>query len=176
MLRILIPTLTVAMAVTALVAAERGDARDGRRGPGTGAVKEALNLSDGQVEQLKQNNLELREAMRAVFEQAADKHKALRAELENENPNPTIIGQMTLDAHRAREQASDIRAEFREKALSVLDAQQKSSLAALAESEERSPALREAAMLNLIDGPHGGPGQGMRHGPRRGGFRGAPRG
>jgi Spy/CpxP family protein refolding chaperone len=164
------------MAATALIAHERGEAREGRHGPGTEAVKGALNLSDEQVAALKQNNQELREAMHAVFEQAAEKHKALRAELESENPNPTIIGQMALDAHEAREQASGIRAEFREKALNVLDAQQKSALSALAESEERSPALREAGMLNLIEGASGGFGKGMRHGPRGGGFPGGPRG
>jgi Spy/CpxP family protein refolding chaperone len=167
-MRILIATLATTLAATALIAHERGEAREGRRGPGTDAIQGALNLSDEQVTALKQNNQDLREAMKAVFQDGAEKHKALKAELQSANPNPTIIGQMVLDAHAAREKASAMRAEYRDKALAVLDAQQKTALTSLSDAKENRPALFQAGMLNLVDAPHGAFGRGMPHGPRRG--------
>jgi hypothetical protein len=159
----------MALAATTLLAQERGAAREGRRGPGTDAIKEALNLSDAQVAALEENNQALREAMHTVFEQSREKHKALETELEAANPNPTIVGQMVIDTHQARKQADDMRAEYREKALAMLDEQQKSALTALVEGKEKSPALFQAGALNLVDGPRGGFGMG---GPHRGGFMG----
>ena len=179
-MRILIACLSLALGASTLAAQEGHGTFRGKRGGGTDAVKSALNLSDEQVTALRQNNQELREAMKAVFEQAGEKHQAIKAELENASPNPTVIGQLVIEAHAAREQTSEIRTQYHQKALAILDSSQQTALTALKDSEERSPALREAVWLNLVemdreafDG-RGGPRGGHRGGP--GGFMGGPRG
>lgn len=175
-MRILIACLSLALGASTLAAQEGHGGFRGKRGGGTDAVKSALSLSDEQVTALQQNNQELREAMKAVFEQAGEKQEAIKAELENASPNPTVIGQLVIEAHAAREQTSELRAQYREKALAILNSSQQAALTALTEAEERSPALREAAFLNLVEmdraafegrgGHRGGPG----------GFMGGPRG
>ena len=169
-MRILIACLSLALGASMLVAQEGG--RHFRGKPGTDAIKSALNLTDAQVTALQENNQALREAMKTVFEAASERHEAIQAELENANPNPTVVGQLMIDAHQARKQTDALRAEYREKAVAILDASQQSALAALKDSEERSPALREAAFLNLIEVDreafgHGVPGhRGPMRGPR----------
>jgi Spy/CpxP family protein refolding chaperone len=173
-MRILTVFLATALAATPLLA-------QGRRGPGGGdrtptfdAVKEALSLTDAQLATIQENNAALREQMKAVFDEARQKREALEAELENANPNPTIVGQLVIDARASHAQAEELRTATVAQNAAVLDAQQQAALTALAEAG-RSAALREAAMLSLIEGAEGhGPrgGFGMDGGPRRGGPRG----
>lgn len=168
-MRILIACMTAALGATMLVAQGPRGPFQGGRGFSTDEVQSALNLSDEQVTALKANNQALREALKAVMDQAHEKQQAMEAELENANPNPTVVGQLMIDAKNIRAQSNDIRAEYRTKALALLNAEQQSALTALEDSGERSPALREAGMLNLLemDREAFGPG---RHGPWRGGF------
>jgi len=192
-MRILMACLaTAALAATSLVAQGRMGPRDGSRTPNFDAVKAALNISDAQLAAIQQNNEASRDRVKAVFEETAAKREQMQAELESANPNPTTIGQLMLDARANHEKIAAIRAEVREQNLAGLDEQQKAALQALVDAEKRDPALREAAMLNLIEGkggpgpgmgpgmgpggPGGGPGMGGRpHGPRGGGFGGGPR-
>ncbi|MEZ5364582.1 MAG: periplasmic heavy metal sensor [Bryobacterales bacterium] len=171
-MRILIACMTAALSVTMLAAQRHGGGFEGRAF-NADALKTAINLTDEQVTALKDNNKALREAMKAIMDQAHEKQQAVEAELENTNPNPTTVGQLVIDAKALRSQADDLRAEYRTKALAVLNADQQSALTALVDAGERSPALREAGMFNLLEmnrrdfGPGPGPGP---HGPRRGGF------
>ncbi|MCB9383085.1 MAG: Spy/CpxP family protein refolding chaperone [Bryobacterales bacterium] len=159
--------MTAALGVTAL-AAQRHGGFEGKAF-NADALKTAINLTDDQVTALKANNQAMREAMKAIMEQAHEKQQAIEAELENTNPNPTTVGQLMIDAKALRTQSSDLRAEYRTKALAVLNADQQAALTALVDSGERSPALREAGMFNLLEMDRGDFGSGDR-GPRRGGF------
>ena len=175
-MRILTMCLATAMAATALLAQGPRGPRDGSRAPSFDEVKEALSLTDTQLATIQQNNQASREQMRAVFEEAKEKREALKTEVENENPNPTIVGQLMLDAKASHEKAEAIREATREQNVATLDAQQQAALNALAEGD-RSPALRQAGMLNLLEGPDGRRGKrGGHRGPGRGGFGGGPRG
>ena len=181
MMRILTVCLATAMAATTLLAQGRPGRGDGSRTPNLDAVTEALNLNDSQLAAIQQNNRALREQVRAIMQEAHDKRQALDTELESENPNPTIIGQMMLDARASHEKAGELKSATREQNVGVLDAQQQAALTALQEAD-RSPALRQAGMLNLIEGGpgRGGPGgpgmKGRGHGPRGGRDGGGPRG
>ena len=174
-MRILTLSLAAALAATTLLA----QGPRGRRGggpPSFDAVKEALTLNEAQVEAIQQNNQAAREQARTISQQAREKHQALKAELDSASPNPTTVGQLMIDARALQAQAKTANDEARELNLAILDETQKAALTALVEAEERTPALREAAMLNLIEGRGGrGPG-GPPMGPRRGGFHGGPRG
>lgn len=176
MMRILTACMATALAATTLAAQGRMGPRDGSWTPTFDEVKTALNLGDSQLAAIQQNNEASREQVKTILDEAKQTHEALQTEMQSANPNPTTVGQLMLDARAAREQVKAIRDETREKNLAVLDETQKAALAELQDGE-RSPALREAAFLNLIEG-RGGPGPGMggpRMGPRRGGFRGGPR-
>ena len=189
MMRILTACMVTALAATTLMAQGRMGPRDGSRTPSFDEVKAALNLNDSQLAAIQQNNQAAREQVRAIHDQSKEKHEALKAEMEAANPNPTTVGQLMLDARASRDQVKAIHDQTREQNLAVLDETQKTALAEL--EGERSPALRQAAMLNLIEG-RGGPGMGRgdgrrgpgmggpgidgpRQGPRGGGFRGGPR-
>ena len=152
---------------------------EGRRGRQTpDALIAYLNLSETQVAALQENNKAMREAMRAVMESARDGRGDVREELQQDNPNPTIVGQALVDAKETREAIRAKKAEFRANALAILTADQQASLAALQQALELAPAARQAIGANLLESPEGqmgraGPGA---HFGRRGGPGGLGRG
>jgi hypothetical protein len=92
----------VASATFAVVLFAQGP--EGRRGRQTpDALVAYLNLSDTQVAALQENSKAMREAIRAIMESARDGRGDVREELEQDNPNPTIVGQVLVDAKETRE-------------------------------------------------------------------------
>ena len=176
MKRILMACMATALAATTLAAQGRMGPRDRSRTPTFDEVKAALNLNDSQLAAIQENNTATREQVRAIFTEVKEKREALDAELESANPNPATVGQLMIDSRAAQERVKELHESAREQNLTVLDETQKAALAEL-QDEKRSAALREASMLNLVEG-RGGPGMDGRHrGPRGGGPRGGgPRG
>ncbi len=180
-MRILTLALTTALAGAMLMAQGPRGPRGGDRTPNFEALQQAISLSDAQLAAIQENNAAAREQARTLMGEARDKHEALQAELDSPNPNPTTVGQLVIDARAIREQIKTVHEDTRDQNLASLDEAQKAALAELREGEGRSAALRQAAMLNLIEG-HGGRrgmrgrgGQGM-GGPGMGGSRRGERG
>lgn len=155
-----IVTLTLATAAWAQPFNRGGGEGDGPRGKGFAAVQETLELTDDQVEGLKANNQAMREEMRTTFQSTREKREQLKAELESENPNAAIIGQLMIEARTVRDEMKAVRDKYRESALALLDDAQKAKLATLQQALEMAGPARAAIGLNLLEGPGDGPGFG----------------
>lgn len=138
--------------------AERGEEHAQQR---LEPLREALSLSDDQVKALQENNRAFMQSAREIFREAAEKRRALQAELDSDNPNAAAVGQYMIEAKQAQEKVQAKRAEFRESALAVLDEQQQASLAQLEAAMKAAPAARQAAAMNLLEGEGGGRGAGF---------------
>jgi Spy/CpxP family protein refolding chaperone len=160
-------------AVTLFAQAPEGG-REGRHGGrNLDALVEFLNLTEDQVAAIHENNKAMRQEARAIMQAARDGRSGVRDELNQENPNPTIVGQAMVDAKETREAIKAKREEYRASALEILDDDQRAKLAALQEAMALAPTARQAVGANLLEGPEGafGPGgKGRRGGPggRRG--------
>jgi Spy/CpxP family protein refolding chaperone len=144
--------------------------REGRRGARSlDALVEFLDLSEAQVTAVRDNNKAMREEVRAIMEAAQDDRSAARDELNQDNPNPTIVGQALVDGKETREAIKAKREEFRASALDILTGDQQAKLATLQQQIALAPAARQAVGANLLEGPEGERGPG---GPHRGRGRG----
>jgi Spy/CpxP family protein refolding chaperone len=171
--------ILAAQLAAGVLLAQPGQSQRGERpAPKVDAVQQHLNLTDGQIEQLRGLQWSFRETARADFEQNRAKAQQLREEMAKDNPNPSLVGQLTVELREARDAMREKRAQLRQEALNLLTDQQKAALAELENARKLAPAIREATMLNLLEAPEGrgdGPGFGPgSHG--RFGMRGGPRG
>ena len=179
--RLMILMTAALMAATTLVA-QRGPRGEGMRAPNFDALVSALELTDAQLTGLKENAQAGREAIRALFEQIRPLHEQLKTELDVDSPNPSVVGELTVQIDAVRDQIGEAKEKTHADALAILTPSQQEALTALVESDEKSRekfgVIRTAAMLSLLerDGPgfgrrgfgHGGP-EGMRRhhrGPR----------
>lgn len=127
------------------------------------AVREALDLTDAQIQQLRELRKSQMEALKPTLDQMRTKNDALRKEMETDNPNPATVGQLTVDIKALRKTISDGQAERVAKAQQILTPEQQDKLKALTASKGVNRAFGEAAMLGLVAPPNG-PGM-MRGGP-----------
>jgi len=139
-----------------------------------------IDLTEAQIELLRANNESLREQVRPLTQDAAEKRRELRTEMRNDPPNPTVIGQLTVDLEAIQAQIEAFRATFQDSARTVLSQDQVDALGPIEDAVALAQAGRQAVALNLVsgaeDGPRpkagqrnnrrGGPGN---NGPRRGG-------
>jgi len=125
--------------------------------PGIAAVKTYLGLSDQQVQQLVELRREEEQLLQPLREQMREKAPALRAALQASNPDPTTVGQLTLDLQNLRRQVAAINEAYHTKALALLDSAQKEKLddlvAAARRAERGRPIVRGATLLNLLAAP-----------------------
>ncbi len=153
----------------ALFAQGPGERRGGHRTPD--ALIEYLQLDEEQVAALQENNRALRQEIRTIMQNAREERGTVREELEQDNPNPTIIGQALVDAKEVREAIKAKREEYRANALAVLTGDQQNALAGLQQALDLAPTAKQGVMMNLLEGPEGEMQRGG-FGPRRGGGRG----
>ena len=116
-----------------------GDGQGPRRGKGLETVKETLMLSDAQIEQIRANQQEARQAMREDFSQNREKRNELRELMRSENPDAFRVGELTLELRNVGAQVKAARAEAREKNLALLDDAQKEKLQALKDAAALAP-------------------------------------
>ncbi|MFN3322410.1 MAG: Spy/CpxP family protein refolding chaperone [Bryobacteraceae bacterium] len=138
-------------------------------GPGMGdpsALKEFLGLTDAQVTQLRQLQRERMETTRPLMRQMAEQRKRLREAMDGPAPDATAVGNLVLEGNQLRRQLQQTSTQFRERARGVLTADQTAKLAELEKAAALRPAIGQAAMLNLIEGPGMGRGRTMMMGPR----------
>lgn len=144
-----------------------------RRAPSFDALQEALELTAEQVAALKENGAELRQAARDVMAETREAREGLRAEMQLDEPNPSIVGQHMVAIQQAGKALKAQRAEAREAALQILTEDQRAKLAEFEDAVKAAPVAAQARMLNLIEGPERSRGdrpgfQGRRFGPRPG--------
>ena len=130
--------------------------------PGRGEVREpfvpqalqsALSLVGSQVEFLRENNRMLRDELRPLARNMADKQRELRRELRNDPPNEAIVGAITMELEQINGQMEEVRDQYHEMALTILGTAQVDALAPLQEAAEHWHVIREAAAFNLITLP-----------------------
>lgn len=126
--------------------------------PAPAALKEALGLTDQQMQQLLDLRKQAAEDNRAVVEQIRAKRQELATLMQTANPDAAKAGQLLVDIKRLEDQRRTRLEEFRTKALSLLTAEQKQKLADLEKALTLGPAARQAVGLGLIVPPQGAPG------------------
>lgn len=146
-------------------------------GPGVSEpmeLQEILGLSDAQVQQLRDINAALAEAVQPEREQIRTLQSQLRAEFASETPNPSVIGQIEVDIQGLMARMAATRSDFAAQARAALTAEQAAMLVSLEQALALAVPARQAVALNLIDaggasgfgGSHRGP-RGLRaRGPR----------
>ncbi len=144
------------------------------------ALISEIGLDEAQIDQLRANNQSLREQVRPLTQDAAEKRRQLRGEMRNDPPNPTVIGQLTMELEAIQAQVQTVRATFQESARAVLTQDQVDALGPIEDALALAQASRQAVALNLVSSPEDGgrPNAGPRNnrrggsgdrGPRRGG-------
>lgn len=116
-------------------------------------LKANLGLSAAQVEQLVQIYQEKSTADRDVWRQVAEKQTELNTLLANGSRDLNRIGQLTLEIHTLSNQPPPSNPQWRQRALAVLTAEQKTKLNALDQALKLNTPAYQAVTLNLIDPP-----------------------
>lgn len=139
------------------------------------ALKDALGLTDQQVQQLIDMRKQVAESNKSLAEQIQAKRQEIANLMNSANPDPAKIGQLHLDIRKLQEQRLARLEQLRTQALTVLTAEQKQKLADLEKTLASARAARQAAALGLVAPPQpragAGPyGMGLRNPrPRRAG-------
>jgi len=158
MTRIASFALGLLLAVPVVLPAQPGPPDGDRpgRAPAFEELKDYLGLSDQQITDLRAVQSASREAIRPIFEQIAAKRRVLRDAMRQEPRDELLVGQLMSDLEDLRAQPAAKRAEFRDDALNILTAEQRTALAALEQALTLLPAAGQAARFNLIEGPEQG--------------------
>lgn len=120
--------------------------------PNYDALKQALGLTDTQVQALQQIQKNRSTANQAVFQQINAKQTQLNDLLNSGAPDAFAIGQLQIDMANLRKQTNNTPS-IRDQALAVLEAGQKAKLANLESVLQLQRAANEAAGLGLIGQP-----------------------
>jgi Spy/CpxP family protein refolding chaperone len=140
-------------------------------GRGKEALKTALGLSDGQIEQLTALRQEERQALQPVRQEMQQAQKALRDAMAAGTSDPAAIGKLTLQLRGLRQQVQQTNQTYHDRALGLLDEAQKTKVQNLQQAMQRMrrmrPVIAAATQLNLVEPPRqaaGGaaPGAGAR--------------
>lgn len=126
--------------------------------PAPAALKEALGLTDQQMQQLLDLRKQAADDNRSVAEQIRARRQELASLMQSANPDPARAGQLLIEIKKLEEQRRARLEEFRTKALAVLNAEQKQKLTELEKALSLGPAARQAVRLGLILPPQGAPG------------------
>lgn len=117
-------------------------------------VKQQLGLSDAQLQQLRDIMAQRDRATQATYEQLRAKQTELDNLLNAGSTDAARIGQLMIDINTIRRrlptQPSD---QYRQQALAVLTAEQRTKLAVLDQALKLSQPAYQAVTLNLIDPP-----------------------
>ncbi len=114
-------------------------------------LKEILGLTDEQVQQLRDINTALAEAVQPDKEQIRTLQSQLRAELASDAPNAAVIGQLELDLRNLMDQIAATRSDYVDEARAVLTPGQVAVLASLEQALALAVPARQAMTLNLIE-------------------------
>jgi Spy/CpxP family protein refolding chaperone len=141
--------LIVGILGAGLVFAQPGGRREGRGG--ADALKQTLNLTDAQVQQIREITRQQMEGVKPIAQQMREKGAALREEMKKGSPDQAKVGQLSVDLKDLREQLKSKRAARGDSISAVLTPEQRDKLKTLEEAAKLGPAVRQAAALGLID-------------------------
>lgn len=157
--------LTAALAVSLAAGAFAEDAppgpgprhmrHPGPAGPPLEHMAQVLGLGDAQKAAWTDAVKAHHEAMKPVMEKVHALHQAAKAEVEKPDPQPAVVGEAVIAAHKAEAELKAAHSELHDKLMALLDAEQKAKFEAFRQSRPR---------MHGPGGPHG-PGM-MRRGPR----------
>lgn len=136
-------------------------------------IKAYLSLSDAQVTQLQQLARTEADANRTRRQEIATKQQTLRDQLRAGSTDAATLGRLLLDAENIRRQIENAEKAYREQAVALLNAAQKTKLKALEDAMALHDEIRQGMALNLLTPPEAPQGRGG-FGPRSRG--GTPRG
>jgi Spy/CpxP family protein refolding chaperone len=168
----LLASLGAALAQTPNPPAPGGQA--GPMGPGRGpdpdihALRAYLNLTDSQLQQMKQAGEQARrqsaEKAKAVEPQIREKRAALEAQLAK-GGDAAAIGKLMLEIRTLEKQVGEARRASRDSFVNLLTPEQKTKFKAVEDAALLPVAAREAARIGLVPGaePRRGPAMGPRH-------------
>lgn len=143
-------------------------------------LKTLLTLTDAQVTSLVANQSALRTEAQTIMTQIHDKRKALKTAQESGSTDSAALGQLLVDIANLEKQLTALHTKYQVLAVGLLNADQKTKLAALAKIFDSLTPAHQAVSLDLITPPAGmggergfgpggpgGPGgpKGMRPGP-----------
>lgn len=149
--------------------AQRGAAMQrGAMARNMNALKDALGLTDTQVQQLRDLQRQRAEAARPTMEQLRANRKALAEAMQAQSPDEARVGQLMVDGKKMRESMRAAGEEYRVKAQALLTPEQKAKLAELQQAGRKAGAARQAMGLGLLEPPRGmGQRAPMMRGPRQ---------
>jgi len=126
----------------------------------TDQVQSYLKLTDAQIQSLQQIRTAQAAAMKPLFDQMEPLHSALHSQMGSSSADPAAIGKAVLSMQSLHRQMKTMEASYRNQALAVLTAEQKTQLTALQNAASLMPAIHQAMSLNLLTPPEhdGGPG------------------
>jgi Spy/CpxP family protein refolding chaperone len=154
-----IATVSLAMLLSvAVVFAQRGPLGGGPRmgAVQTDLIKSFLNLSEQQLQDLKNLQTSFRDAAHPLMQQIREKAQTLRQTMEQNSS--ADVTQLKADLASLQSQVKDLRAQNRNQALGILTEDQKTNLATLQKVLEMMPTAHQALGLSLLEGPEGFPG------------------
>lgn len=175
MRRLILLTVAVATTLLAQPPARRPFAagnQTGQQAPRFTALKDYLGLTDAQVTALADARKKQFDATQPAREQLRAKVDALRTEMRKDNPDGSVIGSLTVEIKKLREEMRTAHRAVSPAALAVLTPDQQAKLKALEEARKLFPAAAQAGAAGLIAAPEWpegmGPGAGFRRGMGRG--------
>lgn len=160
MKRLLVPMITIALAgvLVGQVATDEETVRP-RQQRAVEALKTALGLDDGQIQQLQDVRQSTAEANRAIAEQIRSQREALRALREAGNPEPTQVGTIVNEVDRLQQEVRANQEQGHEQAVNLINGWGLGGqLEQLQMAAQMIPALGPARRLGLLD-----PGVGQRN-------------
>ncbi|MFN7649129.1 MAG: Spy/CpxP family protein refolding chaperone [Acidobacteriota bacterium] len=151
LLSLLIPAFTAAVALAQ---------------PPVNELKTFLNLTDAQVASIQDANRSAMQATRDLADKLRTNRQNLRSLSSQANPDSAAVGRLVLEGQTYAKQIAEGRAKARQTALTLLSAEQKTTLTTLVAAMQLQGEIRAAQRLNLIagapEGPEGSGGPGMR--------------
>jgi Spy/CpxP family protein refolding chaperone len=128
--------------------------------PDFSALRAYLNLSDGQLEKMRQAReaaaRQADEKVKALMPQIEDKRMALQ-DLVDRGADPAAVGKALLELRALEKQAHQAREAARSSQLSVLTPEQKTRFKAIEDAALLPAATRDAMRLGLVPMPPGAP-------------------
>jgi Spy/CpxP family protein refolding chaperone len=134
-----------------------GGVPPGPPGPPMAMLERLLQLTDEQKTALKAVHEEQRAAAEPLFDQLRTQREAVRAALEVDSPDPTLVGQAMIAAHGVEKQLDQLHAAGREKLVALLTEEQRRKLEAFEKEHGPVPPGRGMRM-RLGPPPHEAPG------------------
>ena len=116
-------------------------------------VKQHLGLSDAQIDQLRKLLEEVYAARQEIYRQIQEKQTELNNLLQSGSRDVSRIGQLTIDIHTLSSQPPPSNDGWRQRALAILTAEQRTKLGPLDQAMKLSTPAYQAVTLNLIDPP-----------------------